>query len=55
MYKTFTFIRLATLVMTKASSDLRQSIVDLARQLCSGIHKVQDEGVGQEIRGDELH
>jgi hypothetical protein len=26
-----------------------------ARQLCSGIHKVQEEGVGQEIQGDELH
>jgi hypothetical protein len=25
-----------------------------ARQLCSGIHKVQEEGVGQEINGDEL-
>jgi hypothetical protein len=23
--------------------------------LCSGIHKVQEEGVGQEIHGDELH
>jgi hypothetical protein len=30
-------------------------IVNLARQLCSGIHKVQEEGVGQEIHGDELH
>jgi hypothetical protein len=30
-------------------------IVNRARQLCSGIHKVQTEGVGQEIRGDELH
>jgi hypothetical protein len=30
-------------------------IVNRARQLCSGIHKVQDEGVGQEIHGDELH
>jgi hypothetical protein len=30
-------------------------IVDRARQLCSGIHKVQEEGVGQEIHGDELH
>jgi prolipoprotein diacylglyceryltransferase len=26
-----------------------------ARQLCSGIHKVQEKGVGQEIHGDELH
>jgi hypothetical protein len=30
-------------------------IVNHARQLCSGIHKVQEEGVGQEIHGDELH
>jgi hypothetical protein len=30
-------------------------IVNRARQLCSGTHKVQEEGVGQEIRGDELH
>jgi hypothetical protein len=30
-------------------------IVNRARQLCSGIHKVQEEGVGQEIYGDELH
>jgi hypothetical protein len=28
-------------------------IVNRARQLCSGIHKVQEEGVGQEIHGDE--
>jgi hypothetical protein len=30
-------------------------IISCARQLCSGIHKVQEEGVGQEIHGDELH
>jgi hypothetical protein len=30
-------------------------IVSLARQLCSGTHKIQEEGVGQEIHGDELH
>jgi hypothetical protein len=30
-------------------------IVNRARQLCSGIHKVQEKGVGQEIHGDELH
>jgi hypothetical protein len=30
-------------------------IVNRARQLCIGIHKVQEEGVGQEIHGDELH
>jgi hypothetical protein len=30
-------------------------IVNRARQLCSGIHKVQEEGVGQGIHGDELH
>jgi hypothetical protein len=30
-------------------------IVNHARQLCSGIHKVHEEGVGQEIHGDELH
>jgi hypothetical protein len=30
-------------------------IVSLARQLCIGTHKVQEEGVGQEIHGDELH
>jgi hypothetical protein len=30
-------------------------IVNRARQLCSGIHKVQEEGVGREIHGDELH
>jgi hypothetical protein len=29
--------------------------VSLARQLCSGTHKIQEEGVGQEIHGDELH
>jgi hypothetical protein len=29
--------------------------VNRARQLCSGNHKVQEEGVGQEIHGDELH
>jgi hypothetical protein len=26
-----------------------------AKQLCSGIHKVQEEGIGQEIHGDKLH
>jgi hypothetical protein len=25
------------------------------RQLCNGIHKVREEGVGQEFHGDELH
>jgi hypothetical protein len=30
-------------------------IVNRARQLCSGIHKVSEEGVGQEIHGDKLH
>jgi hypothetical protein len=30
-------------------------IVNFARQLCSGTHKVQEEGVGQEIHGAELH
>jgi hypothetical protein len=30
-------------------------IVNRARQLCSGIHKVQEEGAGQEIHGYELH
>jgi hypothetical protein len=30
-------------------------IVDLARQFCSGTHKVQEEEVGEEIHGDELH
>jgi hypothetical protein len=30
-------------------------IVNRAKQLCSGIRKVQEEGVGQEIHGDELH
>jgi hypothetical protein len=29
--------------------------VNRARQLCSGIHKVQEEGAGQGIHGDELH
>jgi hypothetical protein len=29
--------------------------VNRARQLCSGTHKVQEEGVGQGIHGDELH
>jgi hypothetical protein len=29
--------------------------VNHARQLCNGIHKVQEEGVGQEIHGDKLH
>jgi hypothetical protein len=29
--------------------------VNCARQLCSGIHKVQEEGVGQGTHGDELH
>jgi hypothetical protein len=29
--------------------------VNRARQLCSGNHKVHEEGVGQEIHGDELH
>jgi hypothetical protein len=29
--------------------------VNRARQLCCGIHKLQEEGVGQEIHGDELH
>jgi hypothetical protein len=28
-------------------------IVSLARQLCSGIHKVQEEGECQEVHGDE--
>jgi hypothetical protein len=27
----------------------------LARQLCNGIHRVQKEGEGKEIHGDELH
>jgi hypothetical protein len=26
-----------------------------ARQLCSGIHKVQEEVVGKNIHGDEIH
>jgi hypothetical protein len=30
-------------------------IVNRARQLCSGIHKEQEEGVGQGIHGNELH
>jgi hypothetical protein len=30
-------------------------IVNRARQLCSGIHKVQEEGVGQEIHSEKLH
>jgi hypothetical protein len=30
-------------------------IVDCARQLCSGIHKAQEEGVGQGVHGDDLH
>jgi hypothetical protein len=30
-------------------------IVNLARQLCSGTHKVHEKGVGREIHGDELH
>jgi hypothetical protein len=30
-------------------------IVNCARQLCSGIHKVHEEGVRQDINGDELH
>jgi hypothetical protein len=30
-------------------------IVNHARQLCSGIHRVQEEGVGQGTHGDELH
>jgi hypothetical protein len=30
-------------------------IVNRARQLYSEIHKVQEEGVGQGIHGDELH
>jgi hypothetical protein len=29
--------------------------VDCARQLCSGIHKAQEEGVGQGVHGDDLH
>jgi hypothetical protein len=29
--------------------------VSLARQLCNGICKVQEEGEGQEIYGDKLH
>jgi hypothetical protein len=30
-------------------------IVNRARQLCSGAHKVQEQGVGQGTHGDELH
>jgi hypothetical protein len=30
-------------------------IVNRARQLCSGTHKVQEEGAGQGTHGDELH
>jgi hypothetical protein len=30
-------------------------IANLARQLCSETHKVQEEGVGQEIHGDRLY
>jgi hypothetical protein len=30
-------------------------IVNCARQLCGGTHKVQEERVGQEIHGDDLH
>jgi hypothetical protein len=30
-------------------------IVNHARQLCSGTHKVQEQGVGQGTHGDELH
>jgi hypothetical protein len=30
-------------------------IVNRARQLCSGILKIHEEGVGQEIHGDKLH
>jgi hypothetical protein len=30
-------------------------IVNRARQLCSGTHKVQEQGVGQGTHGDELH
>jgi hypothetical protein len=43
--------------VTLAGLDIHslRMIVNRARQLCSGIHKVQDEGVGQEINGDELH
>jgi hypothetical protein len=29
--------------------------VSLARQLCNGIHKVQEEREDQEIHGDELY
>jgi hypothetical protein len=32
---------------------LRKDDSKLARQLCNGIHKLQEEG--QEIHGDELH
>jgi hypothetical protein len=34
---------------------LRKDDSKLARQLCNGIHKVQEKGEGQEIHGDELH
>jgi hypothetical protein len=34
---------------------LRKDTVNRARQLCSGIHKVQEEWVGQGVHGDELH
>jgi hypothetical protein len=30
-------------------------IVIRAKQLCSGTHKVQEEGVGRGIHGEELH
>jgi hypothetical protein len=30
-------------------------IVNRARQLCSRTHKVHEEGVGQEIHGEEQH
>jgi hypothetical protein len=30
-------------------------IVNRSRQLCSGIHKVHEEGVGQGTHGEELH
>jgi hypothetical protein len=35
--------------------DFVRMIVNRARQLCSGIHKVQEEGVDQGTCGDELH
>jgi hypothetical protein len=34
---------------------LRKDDSEPCKQLCSGIHKVQEEGVGQEIHGDQLH